>query len=122
MNKYKDEDMNKDKDNDQDKDKAGEQDKKKGADLVPGGSSSVWVLTGSKVAPQQVTNIKDRSQLLAERPSALFIFSFCRMLSQRTRTRKRWQEWRRAGRKKNAQMAPGRGLSRSQVNSHYVSC
>ena len=63
MNKYKDEDMNKDKDNDQDKDKAGEEDKKKGADLVPGGSSSVWVLTGSKVAPQQVTNIKDRSQL-----------------------------------------------------------
>ena len=63
MNKYKDEDMNKDKDNDQDKGKAGEEDKKKGADLVPGGSSSVWVLTGSKVAPQQVTNIKDRSQL-----------------------------------------------------------
>ena len=77
MNKEKDKDMNKDKDNDQDKDKAGEEDKKKGADLVPGGSSSVWVLTGSKVAPQQVTNIKDRSQLLAERPSALLIFSFC---------------------------------------------
>ena len=69
MNKYKDEDMNKDKDNDQDKDKAGEEDKKKGADLVPGGSASVWVLTGSKVAPQQVTNIKDRSRLLTEQPS-----------------------------------------------------
>ena len=55
MNKYKDEDMNKDKDNDQDKDKAGGKDKKKGADLVQGESSSVWVLTGSKVAPEQVT-------------------------------------------------------------------
>ena len=63
MNKDKDKDMNKDKDKDkdQDKDKAGEEDKKKGADLVQGGSSSVWVLTESKVAPQQVTNIKDRS-------------------------------------------------------------
>ena len=51
MNEDKDKDMKKEKD----KDKAGEEDKKKGADLVPGGSSIVWVLTGSKVAPEQVT-------------------------------------------------------------------
>ena len=61
MNKEKDKEKDKDTKKGKDNDKAGEEDKKKGADLVQGGSSSVWVLTESKVAPQQVTNIKDRS-------------------------------------------------------------
>ena len=39
---------------DKDKDKAGKENKKKDADLVLGGSSAVWTLTGAKVAPQQV--------------------------------------------------------------------
>ena len=34
--------------------KAREEDQKRGGDLVQGGSSGVWVLTGAKVAPQQV--------------------------------------------------------------------
>ena len=36
-----------------DKDKA-RQDRKKGIDLVQGGTSAAWTLTGAKVAPQQV--------------------------------------------------------------------
>ena len=43
---------------DKDKDKAGKEDRKKGIDLVQGGSSGAWALTGAKVAPQQVANIK----------------------------------------------------------------
>ena len=39
---------------DKDKDKAGKEDRKKGIDLVQGGSSGAWALTGAKVAPQQV--------------------------------------------------------------------
>ena len=39
---------------DKDKDKAGKEDRKKEIDLVQGGSSGAWVLTGAKVAPQQV--------------------------------------------------------------------
>ena len=39
---------------DKDKDKAGKEDRKKGIDLVKGGSSGAWTLTGAKVAPQQV--------------------------------------------------------------------
>ena len=39
---------------DKDKDKAGKEDRKKGIDLVQGGSSGAWSLTGAKVAPQQV--------------------------------------------------------------------
>ena len=39
---------------DKDKDKAGKEDRKKGIDLVQGESSGAWVLTGAKVAPQQV--------------------------------------------------------------------
>ena len=41
---------------DKDKDKAGKEDRKKGIDLVQGGSSGAWALTGAKVAPQQVKN------------------------------------------------------------------
>ena len=39
---------------DKDKDKAGKEDRKKGIDLVQGGSSGAWALTGAKVSPQQV--------------------------------------------------------------------
>ena len=39
---------------DKDKDKAGKEDRKKGIDLVQGGSSGAWALTGAKVAPEQV--------------------------------------------------------------------
>ena len=39
---------------DKDKDKAGKEDRKKEIDLVQGGSFGAWVLTGAKVAPQQV--------------------------------------------------------------------
>jgi len=38
---------------DKDKDKAGKEDRKKGVDLVQGGSSGAWTLSGAKVAPQQ---------------------------------------------------------------------
>ena len=43
---------------DKDKDKAGKEDRKKGIDLVQGGSSGAWALTGAKVAPQQVKSQK----------------------------------------------------------------
>ena len=43
---------------DKDKDKAGKEDRKKGIDLVQGGSSGAWALTGAKVAPQQVKSKK----------------------------------------------------------------
>ena len=43
---------------DKDKDKAGKEDRKKGIDLVQGGSSGAWALTGAKVAPQQVKRKK----------------------------------------------------------------
>ena len=39
---------------DKDKDKARKEDRKKGIDLVQGGSSGAWALTGAKVSPQQV--------------------------------------------------------------------
>ena len=39
---------------DKDNDKAGKENKKKDDDLVLGGSSAAWTLTGAKVAPQQV--------------------------------------------------------------------
>ena len=56
---------------DKDKDKAGKEDRKKGIDLVQGGSSGAWALTGVKVAPQQISKVKDHR------------------LQQRTRTRRR---------------------------------
>ena len=43
---------------DKDKDKAGKEDRKKGIDLVQGGSSGAWTLSGAKVAPQQVKSQK----------------------------------------------------------------
>ena len=47
-------------DTDRDKeDKPGKEDKKIHADLVQEGSSAAWTLTGAKVVPQQVANIKD---------------------------------------------------------------
>ena len=67
---------------DKDKDKAGKEDRKKGIDLVQGGSSGAWALTGAKVAPQQV-----KSQKIS------FCF-FCHMFW--TRTRRRCQKWRKA--------------------------
>ena len=67
---------------DKDKDKAGKEDRKKGIDLVQGGSSGAWALTGAKVSPQQVKRQK---------------ISFC-IFSHRfwTRTRRRCQKWRKA--------------------------
>ena len=67
---------------DKDKDKAGKEDRKKGIDLVQGGSSGAWALTGAKVAPQQV-----KSQKIS------FCF-FCHRFW--TRTRRRCQKWRKA--------------------------
>ena len=67
---------------DKDKDKAGKEDRKKGIDLVQGGSSGAWALSGAKVAPQQV-----RSQKI----------SFCFICHGFwTRTRRRCQMWRKA--------------------------
>ena len=66
---------------DKDKDKAGKEDRKKGIDLVQGGSSGAWALTGAKVAPQQV-----KSQKIS------FCF-FCHRFW--TRTRRRCQKWRK---------------------------
>ena len=63
---------------DKDKDKAGKEDRKKGIDLVQGGSSGAWALTGAKVAPQQV-----KSQKISFR-------FFCHRF--RTRTRRRRQK------------------------------
>ena len=71
-----------DKDKDKDKDKAGKEDRKKGIDLVQGGSSGAWALTGAKVAPQQV-----KHQMIS--------FCFFRQ-SFWTRTRRRCQKWRKA--------------------------
>ena len=67
---------------DKDKDKAGKEDRKKGIDLVQGGSSGAWTLTGAKVVPQQV-----KSQKIS------FCF-FCHRFW--TRTRRRCQMWRKA--------------------------
>ena len=67
---------------DKDKDKAGKEDRKKGIDLVQGGSSGAWALTGAKVAPQQV-----KHQMIS------FCF-FCHRFW--TRTRRRCQMWRKA--------------------------
>ena len=67
---------------DKDKDKAGKEDRKKGIDLVQGGSSGAWALTGAKVAPQQV-----KSQKIS------FCF-FCHRFW--TRTRRRCKKWRKA--------------------------
>ena len=58
---------------DKDKDKAGKEDRKKVIDLVQGGSSGAWTLTGAKVAPQQV-----KSQMTS------FCF-FCHRFWTRTR-------------------------------------
>ena len=49
---------------DKDKDKAGKEDRKKGIDLVQGGSSGAWALTGAKVAPQQVTLKMEEARLI----------------------------------------------------------
>ena len=59
---------------DKDKDKAGKEDRKKGIDLVKGGSSGAWALTGAKVAPQQV-----KHQIIS--------FCFCHRFWTRTRRR-----------------------------------
>ena len=67
---------------DKDKDKAGKEDRKKRIDLVQGGSSGAWALTGAKVAPQQV-----KHQMIS------FCF-FCHRFW--TRTRRRCQKWRKA--------------------------
>ena len=77
---------------DKDKDKAGKEDRKKGIDLVQGGSSGAWALTGAKVAPQQV-----KSQKIS------FCF-FCHRFW--TRTRRRCQKWR-----KTSPMGDSLGLS-----------
>ena len=66
---------------DNDKDKAGKEDTKKGIDLVQGESSGAWVLTGAKVAPEQV-----KSQKIS------FCF-FCHRFW--IRTRRRCQKWRK---------------------------
>ena len=43
---------------DKDKDKAGKEDRKRGIDLVQRESSCAWILSGSKVSPQQVKKQK----------------------------------------------------------------
>ena len=96
---------------DKDKDKA-RQDRKKGIDLVQGGSSAAWTLTGAKVAPQQV-----KSQKIA------FCF-FCHRFW--TRTRRRCKKWRKAIQRMgdclgwswlggDAGLGPGREPWKSQV-------
>ena len=97
---------------DKDKDKAGKEDRKKGIDLVQGGSSGAWALTGAKVAPQQV-----KSQKIS------FCF-FCHRFW--TRTRRRCQKWRKASPRMgdclgwswlggDAGLGPGREPWKSQV-------
>ena len=97
---------------DKDKDKAGKEDRKKGIDLVQGGSSGAWALTGTKVAPQQVKTKK-----------ISFCF-FCHMFW--TRTRRRCQKWRKASPRMgdclgwswlggDAGLGPGREPWKSQV-------
>ena len=55
----------KDKDNDRDKDKAAEEEKKaRAAPLpIPGPSPTVWVTTGSKVAPQNSQQVNKQDLL-----------------------------------------------------------
>ena len=67
---------------DKDKDKAGKEDRKKGIDLVQGGSSGAWALTGAKVAPQQVEICPKNISIYQ------YILFYCRF-QQKTRTRKR---------------------------------
>ena len=52
-------------DNDNDKDKAGEEEKKTRAGplLLPGPSPTVWVTTGSKVAPQNSQQVNKQDLL-----------------------------------------------------------
>ena len=97
---------------DKDKDKAGKEDRKKEIDLVQGGSSGAWTLTGAKVAPQQV-----KHQMIS------FCF-FCHRFW--TRTRRRCQKWRKASQRMedflgwswlggDAGQGPGREPWKSQV-------
>ena len=97
---------------DKDKDKAGKEDRKKEIDLVQGGSSGAWALTGAKVAPQQV-----KSQKIS------FCF-FCHRFW--TRTRRRCQRWGKSSPRMgdclgwswlggDAGLGPGREPWKSQV-------